>query len=143
MPALIEFRLTAPLQLPNRQRISRDWRAGAAQKRRDRALLSAEIAALLAGQRPVEPLKIVSVQVFRHSIQEPDTDNLYAACKGLLDCLQPLAASRTYGLGIIANDKPSVCKISVHHVKAKHRTEQFTRVVIRELSSFDLERLAA
>ena len=136
---VLTFRLAAPLQLPNRQRIAANWRAGAAEKKKARALLSSEIAALTVGQRPAEPWSLVSVQVFRHSIQEPDTDNLYASVKGLLDCLQPATQRRTYGLGIIANDKPSACELSVRHVKARHRTDQCTVVVIRELAEIVAE----
>lgn len=137
-PFTIQFRLAAPLKLPNRKGIARSRRAGAAMVKRERIVLASEIMALTAGRRPAAPFQHAMVQVFRHSVQEPDTDNLYAACKGLLDVLQPAAGNRVYGLGIIANDKPSVCRVEAHHARAARRVEQGTVVVIRELSATEM-----
>ena len=135
----IVFRLPAPLRLPNRKGIARTRAAGAAQEKEARELLAWEIASMLAGQRPAEPLKYVQVSVFRHSLQEPDTDNLYASCKGLLDVLQPSGKRRTYGLGIIENDKPSRCLLKVRHIPVRYRTDQCTHVVIKAVAAADIE----
>lgn len=103
--------------------------------RKERERMAWEIASLLTGSRPVRPIKFVRVQVFRHSVGEPDTDNLYASCKPLLDVLQPATDRRTYGLGVIENDKPSRCELRAHDVKAPRRNEQFTRVIITEIDA--------
>ncbi|MDD2705917.1 MAG: hypothetical protein PHU07_11380 [Acidocella sp.] len=138
MSATIQFRLAAPLLLPNRKGIARSRAAGAARVKRERIVLASEVMVLTVGRRPVAPFRYAAVRVFRHSVQEPDTDNLYAACKGLLDVLQPATAKRVFGLGIIANDKPNVCHIEAHHVPAARRLDQCTVVEIRELSAGEM-----
>lgn len=57
-------------------------------------MLASEVMVLTVGRRPAEPFRYAAVRVFRHSVQEPDTDNLYAACKGLLNVLQPVTGLR-------------------------------------------------
>jgi hypothetical protein len=143
MAHAIQFRLAAPLVLPNRKGIAQHRAAGAAQVKRERVILASEIMVLTAGQRPATPLRFASVSVFRRSVAEPDTDNLYASLKPLLDVLQPSGDRRVYGLGIIANDKPSACWINVHHVPVNRRNEQCTMVVIRELTASTLAELRA
>ncbi|WBO60571.1 hypothetical protein GT370_07310 [Acidocella sp. MX-AZ03] len=107
-------------------------------------MMAMEIAALLAGIRPVEPIQYARVWVFRHSTgQEPDRDNFNAACKGLLDVLQPSTAKRSYGLGVIENDKPGRCDLRIHHVHAKHSTQQMTRVIITEIDAAEIDAVRA
>jgi hypothetical protein len=126
MTALLEFRLAAPLPLQNR------WeRMHWAERKTLKKLLAWEIRSLLAGQIPEKPINFVHVQVWRRSISEPDQDGLIV--KALLDVLQPSSQRHPYGLGIIKDDKRSNCISSINHVQVKHRTEQCTRVVIREL----------
>lgn len=137
------FTLSAPLLLPNRRGIASSRAAGAARVRAEREQLAWEVAALLAGSRPVVPFRHAAVQVFRHAVQEPDTDNLYTSCKALLDVLQPCGARRLYGLGIIENDKPSRCILSVRHMQERHRTAQCTRVVVRELGAQEFSAVLA
>jgi len=138
MSAIIQFRLAAPLLLPNRKGIARSRAAGAARVKRERIVLASEVMALTAGRRPAVPFSYAAVRVFRHSVQEPDTDNLYAACKGLLDVLQPATGQRVYGLGIIADDKPGTCHIEAHHVPAARRVDQCTVVEITALSAAEM-----
>lgn len=131
----ISFRLTAPLQLPNRKPNLR-WQAKGAITKKARELLAWEIMAALAGQIPAETFKFSSVRIFRHCVGEgPDVDNLYASAKDILDVLQPPTARRTFGLGIISDDKPSRCDFVIQHVRARHRPDQCTRVVIRMLEA--------
>ena len=130
---VFSFRLAAPLQLPNRIPAGKTWKAAAGRKAKARQLLALEVMALI-GARPAQPLARASVQVFRHGIQAPDQDNLFASCKGLLDVLQPSTARRKYGLGIIAGDDPAHLELAVHHIKAAHRGEQGTVVVVREIA---------
>lgn len=95
-------------------------------------------------EMPAQPLKIVSVTVWRHSLVEPDSDGLSGSLKQLLDVLQPqgklvkskgkLQLQNPQGLGIILSDKPSCCLAFARWIKARHRTEQKTVVVIKELS---------
>src|SRR5271157_315989 len=137
MTSIIQFRLPGPLQLPNRKQ-NLHWKAKGAIVRKAREKLAWEIRALLNGQMPAEPFQFASVQVFRHGIIEPDRDNLYFSAKDLMDVLQPSTDRRTFGLGIISDDKPSRCDFDIKHVKAKHRPDQCTVVVIRELASIAL-----
>lgn len=131
----ISFHLAAPLQLPNRK-LNLRWQAKGAMTRKARELLAWEIRAAMVGQIPAEPFKFASVRVYRHCVGEgPDIDNLYASAKDILDVLQPPTARRTFGLGIISDDKPSRCDFVIHHVRARHRPEQCTRVVIRQLEA--------
>ena len=135
----ITFTLAAPLQLPNRKQ-NLDWRIKGAMTKKARELLAWEIRAAIAGQIPAAPFEYASVKVFRHGLREPDLDNLFASAKDLLDVLQPMRDKRPrrpFGLGIIVDDKPSRCKFEIAHVKAKHRTDQKTVVVIGELASIN------
>lgn len=143
MSAILTFRLPAPLQLPNRKGLAHSRRAAAGKIAAARNYLAWEVTIALGGPRPPVPFRFSAVEIYRHSIQAPDVDNLYASAKDLLDVLQPSTARRTFGLGIIENDKPSRCAIKVRHVQARARTDQHTLVVIRELSSFELEAAAA
>jgi len=137
MTGIIQFRLPTPLQLPNRKQ-NLDWKIKGAITKKARQTLAWEIRTLINGQMPVNPFEFASVQIFRHGIIEPDRDNLYASAKDLLDVLQPVTARRSFGLGVIADDKPSRCAFDIKHVKAKHRPDQCTVVVIRELASIDV-----
>ena len=65
----------------------------------------------------------------------PDTDNLYAACKPLLDVLQPATDRRVYGLGIIENDKPTKCELRAFDAPLPNRQLPFTRVIITEIDA--------
>ena len=121
----IAFTLPLLLPLPNRRR-GTHW----AVLSKERKHLAAEIWAALAGRVPPSPLPRARVTIWRHSVQEPDTDNLYASCKGVLDAIQPATDRRTYGLGIIVDDKPSVCELRALWVKERHRTDQRTVVEV-------------
>ena len=102
--------------------------------------------------RPINPLPLCAVTVWRHSLVEPDTDGLFGSLKQLLDVLQPQGAliaikgktqfRNPQGIGIIADDRPSACDVRAYWIKARHRTDQKTVVVIRELSEMP-ERTAA
>lgn len=131
----IVFNLPYALVLPNRRGIASSRLAGAGKVRKEREQMAWEIAATLAGFRPRAPLKYVRVQVFRHSTGVPDTDNLYAACKPLLDVLQPATDRRVYGLGIIDNDKPSKCELRAFDAPLQTRQLPFTRVIITEIDA--------
>lgn len=139
MSAILTFRLPAPLQLPNRKGLARNRFAAAGKVATARKALAWEVSIALAGSRPVTPFKFCTIQIYRHGIQAPDIDNLYASAKDLLDVLQPSTKRRTFGLGIIADDKPSRCLPTVRHVQAKKRDDQCTVVVIRELSAVEFE----
>ncbi len=80
------------------------------------------------------PMEYATVQVWRHGIQEPDYDNLFASLKGLMDVLQPVSKRHPYGCGVILNDSPKHVYTRIHHVQAQKRVDQHTRVVIREVS---------
>ena len=141
MTSILQFRLHAPLQLPNRKP-NLDWRIKAAMVRKARFQLAWEIRAALNGFLPPEPFAYASVQVFRHGIREPDIDNLFASAKDILDVMQPATEKRKFGLGIITDDKPSRCKFEIKHIQAKHRTDQGTLVVIRQLETIQQETAA-
>jgi hypothetical protein len=134
----ITFRLSAPLQLPNRK-MNLGWKAKGAITKKARELLSWEIRALIAGQIPDEPFLYSSVKVFRHGIIEPDRDNLYFSAKDLMDVLQPAITRRSFGLGVISDDKPSRCLFDIKHIKAPKRDAQCTVVVIQELDHIPVE----
>lgn len=105
------------------------WRA----KVRFKRMLAQEIALAMIGQRPSVPIAAVFVQIFRHSVGVPtDDDNLIA--KAVLDVLQPPSKRHPYGLGVISGDDPATCRHTIVPIREKHRTEQKTVVVIRELA---------
>lgn len=138
---VLHFRLAAPLQLPNRKS-NLDWRIKGAMVKKARERLAWEIRAALSGQLPDEPFAYAKVQIFRHGIIEPDRDNLYAAAKDLLDVLQPMRdvrPKRLFGLGIITDDKSSRCDFEIKHIKARHRVDQCTVVIIHELEAMTSE----
>ncbi len=127
------FKLAAPLKLPNRERLGSRWQVAAAVRHDARNALSLEVMALI-GPRG-EPLRYAEVLVWRHGVQAPDRDNLYASLKGLLDVLQPSTKRRSYGLGLIESDGHSQCFAQILHVQAKRRADQCTRVVVRETNA--------
>lgn len=132
------FTLPYPLILPNRRGIAASRGAAAAEIKKERTRMAWEIAALISGMRPAAPLKFVQIHVFRRSLGEPDTDNLFASCKPLLDVLQPSTERRKYGLGVIENDDRRRCLLRAIDLKVKHRPDQCTRVVIREVDSREI-----
>lgn len=79
-----------------------------------------------------DPFPRARVTVWRHSLHEPDTDNLYASCKHALDILQPCTPKRAYGLGMIENDKPSCCDLRAFWIKTARRTDQRTVIEVVE-----------
>lgn len=131
----IHFILPYALKLPNAEGIpsTRAW--GAAKIKKSRSEMAWEIAAALSGVRPAKPMKYSRVQIFRHSFGVPDRDNLYTACKGLLDVLQPATGKRLFGLGLIENDCPSRCEVRPFDIKSPRLYEQFTRVIITEIDA--------
>ncbi|MDE2342934.1 MAG: hypothetical protein KGL63_06000 [Betaproteobacteria bacterium] len=131
----IVFSLPYALVLPNRRGVAHTRRAQAAKIHAEREKMAWEIAIAMAGTRPFVPLKYVRVQVFRHSKGVPDTDNLYSACKPLLDVLQPSKKNRSYGLGIIENDAATRCQLRALDAPLLKRELPFTRVIITEIDA--------
>lgn len=124
----ITFSLAAPIPLLNKwERMH--WGARGTLKKS----MAREIWAALLGQLPSVPLEAATVQVWRHSVQAPDIDNLIS--KAVLDVLQPASKRHPYGLGIIAGDDQAHVHARIYHVQAVRRVEQCTRVVIREVSA--------
>lgn len=81
---------------------------------------------------PDRPFDMSRITVWRHSVQRPDTDNLYASLKPLCDVLQPCTAKRKYGLGVIVDDAPGVCEMRAFWNKAPRRNDQRTVVAVEE-----------
>lgn len=123
----ITFRLAGPLPLLNEWERMHWAKRGAFKKALAREVWAAQLGAL-----PSEPIKYATVKIWRHSIRQPDQDNLIA--KALLDVLQPAGKRHPYGLGIIAGDDPGHVHARIYHVQALRRVDQGTRVVIREVS---------
>jgi hypothetical protein len=126
----LRFTLIRPLPLLNVQ-LRTHW----AKRLRERRDLAWQIVAALDCPRPLRPFTKAKVTVERFSTHTPDTDNLVASCKGLLDCLCPVTDRRQYGLGIITDDNPNVCELHVFARKAARRVEQKTVVTIEALTS--------
>lgn len=123
------FSLKKPLILPNRKK-GLHWGAQSILIN----ALSQEVSQAL-GQGPLQPLTRSHIRVSRYGIQEPDTDNLTASLKWLLDVLQPRSKRHPYGLGIIAGDDPAHLTHEIFHVQVRARVEQKTDVTIREIVS--------
>jgi len=87
---------------------------------------------MTAGRRPVVPFPKVKVTVERHSVGVPDDDNINA--KALLDVLCEQSATHPFGLGIIADDNPSVCKSIMVPVKVTRRADQKTVVTVEAMT---------
>ena len=77
-------------------------------------------AALPATMYPKRPLKECFIDIQRESTKEPDTDNMVAGAKPLLDALQPPSKRHPLGLGIIADDSPRcLLRLTVRHLAGK------------------------
>jgi hypothetical protein len=106
--------------------------------------LVGNIMAALRGLRPDRPFERARVDVVRFSPGELDQDNLYGACKALLDVLvapQVSAPKRggglprvlhKRGLGFLRDDKPALCTLVATQRKCR-RDEARTVVTITEL----------
>lgn len=101
-------------------------------RRRETGIWAQEMNVALIGQRPAQPIAKSAVTIYRHSTHEPDMDGLVASAKIILDVLQPPSKRHPYGLGIIADDKASACDLTVRWIKAAHRPEQRTVIVVRD-----------
>ncbi len=139
---VITFRLAAPLKLPNRRSAAAHWGQAAGDKAKERRALALEIMSQVV-PRPAVPFKFCTVQVWRFGIQEPDYDGLVSSTKRLLDVLQPLSPRCPDGLGIVENDKPTRLFLRVIPVRAKRRSDQCTRVLIREITQAELDAMRA
>ena len=139
---------TIPLLLPTRNEQDR-MHFHEKTKLKERLAMEIRAAGIIA---PPRPFDLAAVTVWRQSLVEPDTDGLFGSLKQLLDVLQPqgglvMIKGKTQfrnpqGLGLIADDKPSRCVVNAHWIKARHRPDQKTVVVIHELSEMP-ERAAA
>lgn len=125
----IVFRLARPLPLLNVQ-LRQHW----SKRGNERKDLAWEIVAALGRARPEKLIEFADICIWRHSVQRPDDDNLQASKKGLLDVLQPPSKRHPYGLGVIIGDDPGHLRSIIHHVKAQHRTDQYTVIRIRDLA---------
>jgi hypothetical protein len=87
-------------------------------------------------ERPARPFERARVTVERFSAQtaDIDIDNLYGSAKGLADILCQQSRVHPFGLGIITDDKPSVCDLRVSATKVRHRIDQKTIVTVEALS---------
>jgi hypothetical protein len=133
----IVFRLARPLPLLNVQ-LRQHWK----ERANERKDLAWEVVAALGRARPAAPIEFAEIVTWRHSVQQPDEDNLQASRKGLHDVLQPSSERHPYGLGVILGDDPGHLRSIIHHVKAKSRLEQYTLVRIRDLTQIQKDMAA-
>lgn len=118
----------------------RHWQARGASKRN----LAGRIKLQLVGRLPPKPFARARLTIERHSLGSPDADNLWGGTKDLVDCLldpgQPvmrngkLIVRHPYGLGIVADDNPSVLERRVVPVRVSRRGDQRTILIIEELA---------
>lgn len=135
-----QIHFTLPMLLPTRNEQDR-MHVHVKRKLKERLALEIRAAGVVI---PPRPIGLASVSVWRHSLVEPDTDGLFGSLKQLLDVLQPRGdvimvkgqpkLRNPQGLGIIADDKPSVCEVRARWIKAQHRGDQKTVVVIQEMA---------
>ena len=133
----ITFTLPFAYKLPNRT-IGQHW----GRATREKNDLMRKVAAEAYHLRPAQPFRKARVVIERHGVREPDTDNLVAGMKRLLDCLttpvmqqsksgRPSVKNKR-GLGFVVDDSPEFITLEVKHVKSK-RDEQKTVVTITEI----------
>jgi Holliday junction resolvase RusA-like endonuclease len=124
----ISFTLPRILPLLNVQ-LRQHW----AKRQRNQKKLAWEVKAAI-GTLPWAPFARARVTVERCSVGVPDTDNLVASCKALMDVLCVYSKRHPFGLGIIADDSPGVCELIVRAVKVARRKEQRTTVTVEALA---------
>ena len=114
-----------------------------AERRDERKHLHDEVMVALGGTRhlPRPCFARARVTVWQHRVSLMDPDNLTAACKALLDVLQPRSDRHPLGIstGIIADDSAECCELVVRQIKEAHRSDQRTVVVIEELDAIVAE----
>jgi hypothetical protein len=112
---MIEFVLPFCLESLNVRDRKSHW-----QRSRDKRNLSWEVMAALGGPRwfPRPPLRHVKVTIIRCSSGRLDKDNLWASCKGLLDCLCATSPRHPDGLGIIEDDRDGLLDLEVRQSTA-------------------------
>ena len=125
MSDVIEFRLPYPLKSLN-IRDRQHW----AKRRREKAAMRLEILAAIGGPAHIlrPPWQSVRVAVTRHSVGSLDPDNLYAACKPLLDCL-----GAATGIGLFLDDRANFLTLEVTQASAK-RCQGYTTVTVTRVS---------
>lgn len=127
---VVRFELPAPTPLLN-VTLRQHWSA-----RRGKGLAMAwAVKVALGTQRPAAPFARASLRIERYSVGLPDYDGMVGGFKALIDCLLPWhERRRPYGLGVIADDNPSVLVSDYPPpCQVRRRADQRTVVVIQEL----------
>jgi hypothetical protein len=130
-----------PLLLPSLNVTLRDhWSS-----RHDLAVrLNQEVMAAIGGPRhyPQPPFERARVIVTRHCHRPLDDDNLAGSLKSLVDVLKAHHPKRNpLGLSFIVGDDPARCQQVPRQVQEKHRTNQWTIVVVEELPAVNAAEL--
>jgi hypothetical protein len=77
------------------------------------------------------PVNVNIVRQYGFRKREYDTDNLYAAAKPILDVIKEPKGRSRHGLGVIMEDNPRVCCLTVRQEKSSDKN---TRIIIEVLA---------
>ena len=67
------------------------------------------------------PVKVNIIRKIGYRKREFDTDNLYAACKTLLDVMKAPRGRSRYGLSVFQDDNPKMCSLTVTQEKSQNK----------------------
>lgn len=79
------------------------------------------------------PVKVEIVRQYGYRKRAYDTDNLYAAAKPILDVLKEPRGRSRYGLGVILEDNPAYCSLSVSQEKSSDKSTRISVKVVAKL----------
>jgi len=109
----IDFEIIELPSMPNAMGKASFW-YGQAERKKWRKIIALHKLGKPYEARIAMPVQNSKLTLVRCSSREPDLDNLYASFKFVIDALK--------FNGVIADDKPSVCKMECRWEKAKQKS---------------------
>jgi len=101
---------------------NRLYRMHFAQRSRYKKSIEAMLIAYGDNIMPIQsPCKVKIVRQYGYRKREMDEDNLYGACKSLIDALKVRKKNKDGGLGIIEDDSPKHIELSVSQEKSSDK----------------------
>jgi Holliday junction resolvase RusA-like endonuclease len=127
LPDIIEFEIPLILKLPNTLS-GRHWSAHMAQRTKMKPMLEIALRPFFGCM----PMEKASVTITRYSTgsTRPDTDNLFASVKSLIDLLLVRSKKHPHSFGLIIDDHPDRLTPHMLSERCATRKEQRTKVKI-------------
>ena len=80
------------------------------------------------------PVEVKITRYYGYRKRQMDEDNLYGACKALIDAIRVRNKGKSGGLGIIKDDSPKHMKLDVQQKKSPEK-ESFVEITVKHLPS--------